>query len=68
MECDSCGDDAVTHAAYSGRRLCRSVEKRVRRRVREDALLADDATPEDPETWVVGLSGARTASSLSGYE
>ncbi|MEF8907729.1 MAG: tRNA 2-thiocytidine biosynthesis TtcA family protein, partial [Haloarculaceae archaeon] len=64
MDCDKCGDDAVLHAAYSGlhlceEHLCQSVEKRVRRRVREDNLLPDDATTEDPETWVVGLSGGK---------
>jgi uncharacterized protein (TIGR00269 family) len=64
MECDKCGRDAVMHAAYSGAHLCAdhlcaSVEKRVRRRVREDDLLPADATPEDPETWVIGLSGGK---------
>jgi len=64
MDCDKCGDSAVMYAAYSGLHLCadhfcRSVEKRVRRRVREDSLLSRDATPEDPETWVVGLSGGK---------
>ena len=64
MDCDRCGADAVMHAAYSGAHLCenhftRSVEKRVRRRVREDNLLASDATPEEPETWVIGLSGGK---------
>jgi uncharacterized protein (TIGR00269 family) len=64
MDCDKCGEPAVTHAAYSGLHLCeshftRSVDKRVRRRVREDGLLPDDATPEDPQTWVVGLSGGK---------
>jgi uncharacterized protein (TIGR00269 family) len=64
MECDRCGADAVYHAAYSGqhlcgKHLCRSVESRVRRRVREDNLLPDSATREDPETWVVGLSGGK---------
>ncbi|WP_284007458.1 tRNA 2-thiolation protein NcsA [Haloarcula pelagica] len=64
MECDKCGADAVLHAAYSGLylcedHLCRAVEKRVRRRIREDGLVPDDATPEDPETWVVGLSGGK---------
>ena len=64
MNCDKCGEDAVMHAAYSGLHLCadhfcRSVETRVRRRVREDSLLPDDATPEDPETWLVGLSGGK---------
>ena len=52
------------HAAYSGLHMCaehfcRSVESRVRRRIREDALLSDEATPEDPETWLVGLSGGK---------
>jgi uncharacterized protein (TIGR00269 family) len=64
MECDKCGGDAVLHAAYSGLHLCadhlcRSVESRVRRRIREDNLLPDDATADDPETWVVGLSGGK---------
>jgi uncharacterized protein (TIGR00269 family) len=64
MECDKCGTQAVLHAAYSGLHLCEqhfcaAVEKRVRRRVREDSLLGADATPEDPETWVIGLSGGK---------
>ncbi|WP_254279949.1 tRNA 2-thiolation protein NcsA [Haloarcula marina] len=64
MECDKCGDHAVLHAAYSGlylceHHLCRTVEKRLRRRVREDGLVPDDATPEDPDTWVIGLSGGK---------
>jgi uncharacterized protein (TIGR00269 family) len=64
MDCDRCGREAVMHAAYSGSHLCedhlrRSVEKRVRRRIREDGLLGDDATPDDPVTWVVGLSGGK---------
>ena len=64
MECDKCDGDAVLHAAYSGlhlceHHLCRAVEKRLRRRVREDGLVPDDATPEDPETWVIGLSGGK---------
>jgi uncharacterized protein (TIGR00269 family) len=64
MACDKCGREAVMHAAYSGLHLCeshfrRSVEKRVRRRIREDGLLSAAATPDDPETWVVGLSGGK---------
>jgi uncharacterized protein (TIGR00269 family) len=64
MDCDKCPADAVTHAAYSGLHLCadhflRSVESRVRSRVREDALVPPDATPEDPDTWLVGLSGGK---------
>jgi uncharacterized protein (TIGR00269 family) len=64
MDCDKCGREAVMHAAYSGLHLCeehfrRSVDKRVRRRVREDGLLSSSATPEDPETWLVGLSGGK---------
>jgi uncharacterized protein (TIGR00269 family) len=64
MECDKCGADAVYHAAYSGQHLCethlcRSVETRVSRRVREDNLLPDNATPADPQTWVLGLSGGK---------
>ncbi|WIV65829.1 tRNA 2-thiolation protein NcsA [Natrialbaceae archaeon AArc-T1-2] len=64
MECDRCGGDAVMHAAYSGAHLCErhfreSVEKRVRRRIRRDDLVPGDASPEDPETWVIGLSGGK---------
>ena len=64
MECDKCGREAVMHATYSGLHMCEahfcaSVEKRVRRRVREDNLLPDDATVGDPEMWVVGLSGGK---------
>jgi uncharacterized protein (TIGR00269 family) len=39
--------------------FCASVKKRVRRRIREDNLLPDDATIENPETWVIGLSGGK---------
>ncbi|MFW5903661.1 MAG: tRNA 2-thiolation protein NcsA [Halolamina sp.] len=64
MECDKCDREAVMHAAYSGAHLCeghvcRSVERRVRRRVREDTMLSPEATPEDPDTWVIGLSGGK---------
>jgi len=64
MDCTKCDREAVMHAAYSGAHLCEthfceSVEKRVRRRVREDSLIPADATPEDPDTWVVGLSGGK---------
>ncbi|PSP27320.1 TIGR00269 family protein [Halobacteriales archaeon QH_2_65_14] len=64
MQCDKCGADAVMHAAYSGLHLCEdhfcaSVEKRVRRRIRDDNLLPDDAIPDSPETWVIGLSGGK---------
>jgi uncharacterized protein (TIGR00269 family) len=64
MECDKCGREAVMHAAYSGTHLCdghlrASVERRVRRRIREDGLLPADATPETPQTWVIGLSGGK---------
>jgi len=64
MECDRCGEDAVMHAAYSGAHLCethfrRSVEKRMRRRIREDDLVPRDATPEEPVTWLIGLSGGK---------
>jgi uncharacterized protein (TIGR00269 family) len=64
MECSRCDREAVMHAAYSGNYLCEahfceSVEKRMRRRIRKDGLLSADATPEDPETWVIGLSGGK---------
>ena len=64
-DCTRCGREAVMHAAYSGAHLCEShfcgsVEKRVRKRVREDGLVPRDATPDDPETWVIGLSGGKS--------
>ncbi len=64
MDCDKCDQQAVMHAAYSGLHLCeehfcRSVERRVRKRIRDDALLPESATPESPETWVIGLSGGK---------
>ena len=64
MECDKCDREAVMQAAYSGAHLCethfcRSVDKRVRRRIREDSLLNTEATPDNPETWVIGLSGGK---------
>ncbi|MFC4988515.1 tRNA 2-thiolation protein NcsA [Saliphagus infecundisoli] len=64
MDCDRCGGEAVVHAAYSGAHLCgdhlrESVEKRVRRRVRRDDLVSREATPENPQTWVIGLSGGK---------
>ncbi|WP_048076989.1 phosphoadenosine phosphosulfate reductase family protein, partial [Halorubrum sp. AJ67] len=70
MECDKCGADAIHHAAYSGAHLCghhlrESVEKRVKRRVREDGLLDPDATPDDPDRWVIGLSGGKDSVALT---
>ena len=64
MDCTKCDRDAVMHAAYSGAHLCdrhlrESVEKRVRRRVRQDGLIGEGATPENPETWLIGLSGGK---------
>jgi len=70
MECDKCGADAIHNAAYSGAHLCghhlrESVEKRVKRRVREDGLLDPDATPHDPDRWVIGLSGGKDSVALT---
>ena len=70
MECDKCGTDAIHHAAYSGVHLCghhlrESVEKRVKRRIREDGLLDPDATPDDPDRWVIGLSGGKDSVALT---
>jgi uncharacterized protein (TIGR00269 family) len=64
VECTKCSADAVLHAAYSGSHLCEShlvesVERRVRRRVRKDGLVSRDATPDDPDTWLIGLSGGK---------
>lgn len=70
MECDKCGRDAVTHAAYSGTHLCdshlrQSVEKRVKRRIRTDGLVPAEASPEDPVTWLIGLSGGKDSAVLT---
>ena len=70
MECGKCDREAVAHAAYAGTHLCgdhlvRSVEKRVRRRIREDGLLPADASPDNPVIWVVGLSGGKDSVVLS---
>lgn len=64
MECDKCGESAVMVASYSGQHLCdyhfcRSVDERVRKRIRKDALLPRDTTPDDPERWLIGLSGGK---------
>ncbi|MFC7231508.1 TIGR00269 family protein [Saliphagus sp. GCM10025308] len=64
MNCNRCDAEAVMHAAYSGAHLCEdhfleSVDKRVRRRIRRDDLVPRDATPENPQTWVIGLSGGK---------
>lgn len=64
MACQKCDREAVVHAAYSGAHLCEhhfrdAVESRIRRRIRTDGLLPEDATPDDPVTWVVGLSGGK---------
>ncbi|MFB6071043.1 MAG: TIGR00269 family protein [Halanaeroarchaeum sp.] len=70
MDCSKCDRPAVVHQEYSGAHLCEthfreSVERRVRRRIREDDLLPASATPEDPETWVVGLSGGKDSTVLT---
>ena len=70
MECSKCDQPAVMHAAYSGAHLCEthfreSVERRVRKRIREDGLLSQSATPENPVTWVIGLSGGKDSTVLT---
>ncbi|MFW5918655.1 MAG: tRNA 2-thiolation protein NcsA [Halanaeroarchaeum sp.] len=70
MECSKCDQPAVMHAAYSGTHLCEthfreSVERRVRKRIREDDLLPSSATPTDPVTWVIGLSGGKDSTVLT---
>jgi uncharacterized protein (TIGR00269 family) len=70
MDCDRCSRPAVHYAAYSGSHLCeahlcRSVEKRVRRRVRSDSLISPAASPEEPETWLIGLSGGKDSVALT---
>jgi uncharacterized protein (TIGR00269 family) len=52
------------HASYSGSHLCddhlvESVDRRVRRRIRKDDLVPKAATPDDPVTWLIGLSGGK---------
>jgi uncharacterized protein (TIGR00269 family) len=70
VDCSKCDREAVLEVAYAGSHLCgrhlrASVERRVRRRVREDALLPADATPEEPVTWLVGLSGGKDSVALT---
>lgn len=70
MACQKCDGEAVLHAAYSGAHLCRdhfieSVETRIRRRVRQDGLLPETASPDDPVTWVIGLSGGKDSVALT---
>ena len=67
MKCDR---SAVAHLAYAGTHLCgehlqSSVERRVRARIREDNLLPETATPADPETWVIGVSGGKDSAVLT---
>lgn len=70
MECTKCDREAIMHAAYSGSYLCEphfleSVERRVRRRIRQDKVLSPTATPDDPETWVIGVSGGKDSAVLT---
>ncbi|MFB6132976.1 MAG: TIGR00269 family protein [Halanaeroarchaeum sp.] len=70
MDCVKCDRSAVAHLAYAGTHLCEdhlqaSVERRVRARIREDNLLPDSASPEDPETWVIGVSGGKDSAVLT---
>ena len=37
----------------------------MKRRVREDGLLDPEATPEDPDRWVIGLSGGKDSVALA---
>lgn len=69
MDCSKCDHDAVMTAEYSGSYLCdthfrESVESRVRRRIRKDNLL-NKATTENPERWVIGLSGGKDSAVLT---
>ncbi len=63
MNCSKCGKQAVVKQPYRGVHLCenhlyRSIEKRVKRRIRKESLL------EESERWVVGLSGGKDSSVL----
>jgi uncharacterized protein (TIGR00269 family) len=69
MDCEKCDRESVMHAAYAGSHLCEShfiesVERRIRRRIRKDNLLGE-ASPEDPQTWLVGLSGGKDSAVLT---
>lgn len=63
--CDRCDAPAVVHVAYAGQHLCAShlrasVERRVRRRIRQDGLYdGEDAT------WLVGVSGGKDSAVLA---
>lgn len=64
MDCDRCSREAITDLPYEGSHLCgehlaHAVERRVTTRVREDNLIPRTATPDDPVTWVIGLSGGK---------
>lgn len=70
MTCDRCSAEAIILLPYAGVRLCethlcRSIEKRVRRRIREDQLISRDLSPDSPETWVIGLSGGKDSAVLT---
>jgi len=55
----------LLRAHLCGDHLRRSVEKRAKRRIREDTLLDPDATPDDPDRWVIGLSGGKDSVALT---
>ncbi len=70
MECTKCNREAVLYAPYSGAHLCEqhfraSVERRVRQRIREDALIPADASPDNPQRWLIGLSGGKDSAVLT---
>lgn len=63
--CSRCDDEAVMTAPYSGEDLCethfsRSVERRVRRRIRQDDLFNGEAV-----TWLIGISGGKDSAVLA---
>lgn len=69
MDCTKCDRDAVMTAEYSGSYLCsthftESVERRVRRRIRKDNLLGQ-ASQDDPERWLIGVSGGKDSAVLT---
>lgn len=63
--CSRCDRPAVINVAYAGDHLCErhfleSVERRVKRRIRQDDLYLGDAV-----TWLIGLSGGKDSAVLA---
>lgn len=63
--CSRCDEVAVIRTPYAGEHLCEShflasVERRVKRRIRQDNLFTGDET-----TWLLGLSGGKDSAVMA---